>query len=397
MLSILFDLDDTLIQNNADLFTHTYIDLLAGYLKPAVDPKVMVPYLLEGTKKMVKKTTIAGTLENSFDTVFYPGIGLSKQQIAPLLADFYGRVFAELQPQTSPRPAAAALVRECLSRGWNTAVATNPLFPLAAVHHRLHWAGLNHNEIDFCTITAYESYHFAKPQPAFFSEVASRISAFDHPVVVVGNDLRDDIQPAVKAGMPAYWLTDPGTILPAELPQECACGSVEGILPWLEKIEKSAAFSAAGTSSALLSSLRGGAAAIDAIVREAPAEKWNVRQSDSEWCITEILCHLRDLDREINLERITTILREDQPFIAGIESDRWAVERDYLHQDGKSALVDFIAARQAIVDRLEQASPEDWERVIRHSIFGPTTLKELVRFMVSHDGNHIKQIKNQLL
>jgi hypothetical protein len=60
------------------------------------------------------------------------------------------------------------------------------------------------------------------------------------------------------------------------------------------------------------------------------------------------------------------------------------------------ALQGFIKARQSIIDRLEQASSEDWDRVIRHSIFGPTSLKELVGFTVSHDNNHIRQIKNQI-
>jgi hypothetical protein len=37
MLSVLFDLDDTLINNNADLFTRVYMDLLGKYLQPNVD------------------------------------------------------------------------------------------------------------------------------------------------------------------------------------------------------------------------------------------------------------------------------------------------------------------------------------------------------------------------
>ena len=394
MLSVLFDLDDTLINNNADRFTRVYMDLLGKYLQPYVDSKVMMPYLFEGTGHMIRKSSIAGTLEETFDKVFYPGIGLAKEQLAPALTDFYGNVFAQLESETSPMPGAADLVRECLARGWNVAIATNPLFPLAAVYHRLRWAGLDPENDRFSTLTAYEAYHFAKPQPAYFAEVAYRATALEYPIVMIGNDLKFDIYPAVKAGMPAYWLTDSTASLPSDLPADCACGTVEGILPWLEKIDNLPTYPRPVTSSAMLAFLRGGAASIDTIARDFPKDKWNARPAKSEWCLTEILCHLRDVDSEVNLVRINTILQETQPFIAGIESDHWSIDRDYCHQNGQSALSGFLTARQLIIDRLESALPEDWDRVIRHSIFGPTSLKELVGFIVSHDNNHIKQIKN---
>jgi len=171
MLSVLFDLDDTLINNNSDLFTRVYMDLLGKYLQPYVDSKKMGPLLLDGTRQMIYKNAICGTLEETFDRTFYPGIGLSKEYLAPVLKEFYGRVFNELKSETSPMPGAADVVGECLSHGWNVAIATNPLFPMAAVHHRLRWAGLEPEEVKFSAITAYETYHFAKPQPAYFAEV----------------------------------------------------------------------------------------------------------------------------------------------------------------------------------------------------------------------------------
>jgi FMN phosphatase YigB (HAD superfamily) len=356
----------------------------------------MIPHLLEGTRQMVHKTGVVGTLEETFDQSFYPGIGLSKDFLAPKINDFYSRVFAELKPETSPMPGASEAVRECLSRGWKVAIATNPLFPMAAIDHRLRWANLDPEENAFSSVTAYESYHFAKPQSAYFAEVAYRIGSIDQPVVMIGNDLKYDIYPAVKAGMPAYWFASPEANLPSDLPKDCACGPIEGILPWLENIDALPAYPRPVTISAMMAFLRGGAAAIDAILRGIPENLWNIRPSESEWCLTEILCHLRDVDREVNLMRINTILQENQPFIAGIESDSWADERDYRHQDGIEALHGFLSTRQAVIDRLEQALPEDWDHVIRHSIFGPTSLKELVGFIVNHDNNHIKQIKKQI-
>ena len=394
MITVLFDLDDTLINNNSDQFTQVYLGLLGKRLQDKVDAKIMIPALLEGTRQMVEKTTLPGTLEETFDKFFYPAIGLEKSLLADEIADFYQNIFPMLQPQTSPRPKAIKVVKACLAKGWQVGIATNPLFPMAAVQHRVNWAGLNATEIPFVAVTSFEPYHFSKPQPAFFAEVAARIGAFDHPVVMIGNDLKDDILPASQAGLPVFWLTDSADSLPEGLTIGSKSGCIEEILPWLEEIEKNWISGKPKTIPAILAALGGGAAAIDALVRGLKQDSWKKKPSETEWNITEIICHLRDVDRDVNLPRINTILKENQPYIAGIETDRWAVERDYLHQDGMSALKNFLQSRQELVQILENADIDLWQKVFRHTIFGPSTLKDLMEFTIAHDNNHIKQIRN---
>lgn len=392
MLSVLFDLDDTLIINNAEHFTRVYLGLLGKHLQHLVEPQKMIQALMDGTRQMVAKIEIAGTLESAFDREFYPQIGLPKETLWNTLFDFYQNVFPVLKTETTFRPEAVTLVQQCLANGWKVAVATNPLFPEIAVHHRLNWAGLDSDRFPFAAITSYETYHFAKPQSAYFIEVADRIAAFDHSVVMVGNDLENDILPAGKAGLRVFWITDSDEALPACMPSGSKRGKFEEIYPWLRQIEHNRSHLKNHSPSALLAALRGGAAAIDAIASELSLSKWTMRPASNEWCLTEILCHLRDLDREVNMLRINTILQETEPFIAGIETERWAVERGYLQQDGPQALREFINARQAIIDLLENTASNDWDRIIRHSIFGPTSLRELVSFIVAHDNNHIRQI-----
>lgn len=392
MITVLFDLDDTLINNNAEQFTRVYLGLLGKYLQQKIDSKIMVPALLKGTRKMIEKNVISGTLEETFDNYFYPKIGLSKSDIANLIHDFYQNVFPILQSETSPRPDAVEIVKECLSRGWKVAVATNPLFPIAAVHHRLKWAGLNPDEVPFEVITSFESFHFAKPQPAFFAEVAARVDIFDQPIVMIGNDLKDDIIPAVNTGVPSYWLLNNNDDPSIKLPENCVSGEMSEIIPWLEGIEAKRDQIQFKSSSSLLAALSGNAAALDWLVRNTSKGQWNVRPSDTEWNITEILCHLRDVDSELNLPRIKTILTETQPFIAGVETDRWASERNYAQQDGKLAWRSFLDTRQQIISVLEKVSEHDWRKGFKHTIFGPSTLMELVEIIVAHDSNHFRQI-----
>ncbi|NMB54872.1 MAG: HAD hydrolase-like protein [Leptolinea sp.] len=394
MLSVLFDLDDTLIINNAEQFTRVYLNLLGKHLQDRVEPQKMVQALWDGTREMVTKSTIAGTLESAFDRVFYPAIGYSKEDLSATLTDFYKRIFPLLKNETAPQPEAVGLIERCLANGWNVAIATNPLFPEMAVHHRLSWAGLDSGRVPFAAISSYETYHFAKPQPAYFREVAARISAFDHPAVMVGNDLENDILPAGQAGLPIFWVSESDAVLPEGLPAGSARGSFSEIFTWLQEMDTNQDQPQTKTIPSLLADLRGGAAAIDAIVREFPADRCTKRPGRKEWSLREIICHLRDVDRDINLVRINTILREKEPFVPGIDSDRWSVERDYIHQDEMNALNEFISTRQEIVDLLENTNPGNWDRLIRHSIFGPTSLKELAAFIVAHDNNHIKQIRN---
>jgi hypothetical protein len=115
-----------------------------------------------------------------------------------------------------------------------------------------------------------------------------------------------------------------------------------------------------------------------------------------EWSFTEIVCHLRDLDKEVNLPRIRKVLTEENIFLPGVVSDPWADERKYNLQDCCKALQDFTAARIELISVLKNLPNESWKRVARHAIFGPTMLKELIEFIATHDRNHLQQVHKGL-
>jgi hypothetical protein len=108
--------------------------------------------------------------------------------------------------------------------------------------------------------------------------------------------------------------------------------------------------------------------------------------------LTEILCHLRDVDEQVNLPRLQRVLQELNPFISGKDTDPWAEERQYIRQDGAQALHQFIQTRLKLLDLVESLTPEDWQRPARHAIFGRTDLAELVNFITGHDRLHIQQV-----
>ena len=133
-------------------------------------------------------------------------------------------------------------------------------------------------------------------------------------------------------------------------------------------------------------------ASIASLLDEAPASAWTSRPAPAEWALTEVLCHLRDTEREVNQPRLQRLLNETEPFISSRNTDAWAEERGYLKEDGRTVFQEFLTARLSTLETLKGLSDADWARKARHSIFGPTTLLELVGFMATHDRIHIQQI-----
>ena len=144
----------------------------------------------------------------------------------------------------------------------------------------------------------------------------------------------------------------------------------------------------------MLSILQATPAALDSLCRHLPASAWAQRPIEDEWCINEILCHLRDADQEVNLPRVQMVLEQENPFIPGIDTDPWAEERNYIQQDGARALQKFMLVRMQMVELLESIHPDDWLRSSRHAIFGPTYLHELVGIIAAHDRLHLRQIRS---
>jgi hypothetical protein len=287
-------------------------------------------------------------------------------------------------------------------------VATNPIFPRKAILHRLSWAGLEPNQVPFALVTDYERFHFAKPNPAFFAEILAQLGWPNQPAVVIGNSLEDDLVPAARLGLPVFWVVDPPpgaehgpkpiAELPA-LPHEyrgvfhplSASGPLSQVPGWLQQVDSADLRQEFNTPAAVLAVLKSTPAALDTLAQALTGRQWRERPAPDEWSLTEIFCHLRDVDREVHIARLEKVMSEPNPFLAGINTDTWAVERDYRDQDGPAALREFIEVRTRLIARLEALPEPDWQRTARHAIFGPTNIQELVEFITTHDRTHIQQ------
>lgn len=394
-MTVLFDLDDTLLTNNMDTFLSAYLKALSASI-PAVPQGHFIQTLLFASQKMTENMNPALALEEVFDQHFYPGIGIPRAEINEDLNTFYRDRYPALRTVTQPRPQAVAAVQHAFQRGWQVVVATNPLFPQTATYQRLEWAGLAAADRPFALITTYEAFHFAKPNPAYFAEILGQLGCPEGPVVMVGNSLEDDLLPAAVLGIPCFWVTEDGVPVPEQLPAGSAAGSLTGLIPWLEACSTETFAPQLDTTPALLAWLRAVPAAAAALAQPLSLESWAQRPTAEEWSLTEILAHLRDVDQDVNLPRFQKLAAENNPFLPGVDTDSWAEQRGYRQQNGPECLRQFVQARIQLIQHLTSLPAEAWQQTARHAIFGPTSLQELVRFIITHDRSHLQQIHDTL-
>lgn len=389
--TLLLDLDDTLLINNMDAFLPQYLSIFSQHVAEHIPPEIFIQTLLIGTQAMVNNRRPDCTLQDVFDQAFFSQVNVDADKFRQLAESFYQDIFPSLQHLTRPAEGAVDLVKQASERGYRLAVATNPLFPITAITQRLAWANLGIEKNHLQAITSYESYHFAKPEPAYYAELLARLGWPDGPVVMVGDDLARDIVPAGYLGLATYYVGPNHNLSPNEELRPTASGQLSDLIEWMEHVPQKDITPTYNTPSAIMAVFRSTPAFLDSLCRDLPRDIWVRKPGPREWCLTEILCHMRDVEAEVNLPRVEKLLSEDNPFIAGKDTDQWADERGYINEDGKLALEQFTATRSRLLDKIENLSQDEWNLPARHAIFGPTRLLEIASIAAAHDRLHVQQ------
>ena len=396
--TLLFDLDDTLLGNDMGTFLPAYFGRLAGYFTGTAGGERLVPEMLTATQAMIANTDPERRLIDVFTDCFSQGTGWAREDYWPRFDEFYAGAYRELQHITTPRPEARQVVEWAFARGFQVAVATSPLFPLSAIQERLRWARLDH--LPFALVTSIDNSHFAKPLPEYYAEVLARLGRRPDQAVMIGNDWAQDIVPAAALGMQTYWVTtDTAAATPAAArgldwvnARPIGQGPLQGLAYALEPLSAEAA-PPAPHGPGLPYLLSGNLAALMGDLADWPAERWAPRPAAGEWSLNEVVCHLRDVEQEVNLPRLRAVIEQDNPFLAGADTDPWALERNYAAQDGPRALRDFAQARKTSARLLRGQPASIWTRTARHAIFGPTELIEIVGWFLDHDLIHLEQVR----
>ncbi len=234
--AILFDLDDTLLDNKPERFLPPYFQALSSYVAHLVPPNRLIAALQQATGVMLADHDRSRSNADVFWEAFTPLIGIPQATMEPLTARFYEERFDDLARFTALRPAARPAVQTAFDHGYRVVIATNPLFPRRAIEHRLAWAGVPVTEFSYDLITTYENMHTTKPQPAYYSEIAARLALETAECLMAGDDPLRDVAPAQAVGMPVFWVNDPPPAGPAPDRPPTYAGSLADITLLLDDL-----------------------------------------------------------------------------------------------------------------------------------------------------------------
>jgi len=159
----------------------------------------------KSTEIMIGNRNPRMTNEEVFMRDFFSASDFPEKETKAFFDEFYERSFPTLKDLCSPFPRVVDLMGKVFSKPVKVVIATNAVFPVLAIQHRLNWAGIGH--FPYNLITSYEKMHFCKPHLEYYQEISEMIGVHPSDCLMVGNDKGEDL-PAGLIGMKTYLVED---------------------------------------------------------------------------------------------------------------------------------------------------------------------------------------------
>ncbi|MTI83046.1 MAG: HAD family hydrolase [Firmicutes bacterium] len=203
--AVLFDLDGTLLQVDTEELMREYLKDIGAAAASVTEPNRFLQALMSSTGAMLADRNPEQTNFDVFWADFRSRLEDCIETLEPLLEDFYETKFPALRRLAVTCENSRKAVQAALNKGLRIAIATNPVFPAAAVQERMAWAGIK--DLPWDLITSYEEMHFCKPHLEYYHEIASKLGVKPQECLMVGNDTREDMS-AAHIGMRTCLVTD---------------------------------------------------------------------------------------------------------------------------------------------------------------------------------------------
>lgn len=204
--NILFDLDGTLLPMDMDEFTGGYFKALVKKAMPyGYDPNELIKTIWAGVKAMVMNDTNI-TNEEAFWNKFAEIYGEDKRKDRVIFDEFYKEDFICAKEFTGYNPKAKETVEAIKKAGYSVTLATNPIFPETATVQRVSWTGMSVEDFEY--FTTYENSTSCKPNPKYYLELLDKLSFKPEECLMVGNDVEEDMEAGIKAGLNVFLITD---------------------------------------------------------------------------------------------------------------------------------------------------------------------------------------------
>ena len=119
------------------------------------------------------------------------------------------------------------------------------------------------------------------------------------------------------------------------------------------------------------------------------------RPDEKNWAGVEVICHLRDAEEAFGARFQMFLAMEDVKLLP-TDTDRVAVDRQYLRCDAGEAVEAFRRHRAENLVTLGKLSADQWKRGGTHPQRGRMTFEDFTALMAWHDDNHLDQLKRAL-
>ena len=204
---IMSDLDNTLLPiYTQDRFVEIWFrDISTKFREYGLDPVQAVKGVNQGVRAMLYNEGGRKNIDVFYDEVEKIS-GYPRERIEPPTLDYYSTTFENVYDITLPNPYAVRIAELMKQKAAYTAVATMPIFTIEAVAMRMSWVGLSPDMFDHVTTADVSSY--CKPNPCYFQEIMDRFGAKPEEALMIGNDVREDMQPCQSLGVDVFLVKD---------------------------------------------------------------------------------------------------------------------------------------------------------------------------------------------
>lgn len=182
-----------------------YIGLLSPRFAHLLSSDRFAKQLLRSIDVMIKEPKPDHTNLQTFFDDFSKATGLSYNTLWPIFEEFYAIDFPALQCMSRANPEGKKVIEFALQQGFMTALASNPVLPMAAVVEQIRWAELSVEQ--FAVIPSIEDFHFCKPHLGFFDEMAKKLKLKPAECLMVVNHPDEDMV-ARELGLKTFFLSE---------------------------------------------------------------------------------------------------------------------------------------------------------------------------------------------
>ena len=121
-------------------------------------------------------------------------------------------------------------------------------------------------------------------------------------------------------------------------------------------------------------------------------EQLRFRPGEGQWCIKEVIGHLRDF-AEIDQDRLIRMISMENPLLPGYDQEALVRERKYQEADLRVVLGELASFRGQTVHVLTELVDANWARQGRHEETGRMSIRQFGERWVRHEAMHLEHVR----